>query len=285
MIDQVIVEKVADTLVRAGSTFTEDKVWAYEQRKKEETSELGAWMIDTIVDNSVCARENRSPLCDDTGIPHVVIEIGKNRQLGGDVIESIYAGVAQGLNTLPGRPMAILGDDWQRVDQSVGLNPASDGVLPPPFSIRYRDDAPDMLRVHILMQGGGPEIRAKTYRIFHKHSADTVIDEVISWAKESVGLLGCSPCTVAIGIGRSHYEASSMMLQAMIDGDCRVQSDYEKKVTDALNETNVGPLGLGGKTSVLATFIKVGQQRASGVRIVCMRPCCCFEPRRAYTDL
>ncbi|MBQ1386577.1 MAG: fumarate hydratase [Erysipelotrichales bacterium] len=151
--------------------------------------------------------------------------------------------------------------------------------------MRYRTDEPEMLRLHILMQGGGPEIRAKTYRVFHRHNMDVVMNEIISWAKESVAQLGCSPCTLAVGIGRSHYEASSLMLQAMIDGNYNVQSEYEKKITDAVNESNVGPLGLGGKTSVLATFMKIGEQRASGVRIVCMRPCCCFEPRKAYTDL
>jgi fumarate hydratase subunit alpha len=52
-----------------------------------------------------------------------------------------------------------------------------------------------------------------------------------------------------------------------------------------VNESNVGALGLGGKTSVLATFAKVGPQRASGVRIVALRPCCCFEPRRATVEL
>lgn len=285
MTDQAIVKKISDAVVRAGSGFTEDKLWAYEKSIAEETDSRSAWMMDTIVQNIKCAQENRSPLCDDTGIPHVVIEVGKNRDLSGDILESIYEGIAEGLNELPGRPMAVLGEDKQRIEQSIGLNPQSDGVVPPPFSVIMSEDDPDLLRVHILMQGGGPEIRAKTYRVFHKHDMDTVMNEIISWGKESVAQLGCSPCTIAVGIGRSHYEASSLMLQAMIKGDCRIQSEYEQKITDALNETNVGPLGLGGKTSVLATFMKIGEQRASGVRIVCMRPCCCFEPRRAFADL
>ena len=71
----------------------------------------------------------------------------------------------------------------------------------------------------MLMQGGGPEIRAKTYRVFPRHSMDVVIAEIISWASEVVGQLGCSPCTIVVGIGRSHYEASSMMLQAMAEGE------------------------------------------------------------------
>lgn len=76
-----------------------------------------------------------------------------------------------------------------------------------------------------------------------------------------------------------------MMLQAMAEGNYLIQSEYEKEITKRVNETGVGALGLGGNTTVLGTFLKVGPQRASGVRIVCLRPCCCFEPRKASVDL
>ena len=63
------------------------------------------------------------------------------------------------------------------------------------------------------------------------------------------------------------------------------QTEMEKYITDEVNKIGVGPLGLGGDTSVLATFMKVGPQRASGVRVVALRPCCCFEPRVASVEL
>ncbi len=72
-----------------------------------------------------------------------------------------------------------------------------------------------------------------------------------------------------------------MMLQAQVEGKYVVQSDMEAEITRRVNEANIGPLGLGGNTNVIATFMKVGPQRASGVRIVCVRPTCCFEPRIA----
>ena len=75
------------------------------------------------------------------------------------------------------------------------------------------------------------------------------------------------------------------MMEAMAKGDFGVQSDFEKRITEKVNEAEVGPLGLGGKHSVLAAFAKIGPQRASGVRIVALRPCCCFEPRRASVEL
>lgn len=70
-------------------------------------------------------------------------------------------------------------------------------------------------------------------------------------------------------------------MEAMAKGNFLVQSDIEKRITDAVNESGCGALGLGGKTTVLGTFVKVGPQRASGIRVVSMRLGCCFDPRRA----
>ena len=74
-------------------------------------------------------------------------------------------------------------------------------------------------------------------------------------------------------------EEYNEMVKAMADGTLDVQNEWEKKITDAINNTNVGPLGLGGKCTAMGCFLKVGPIRASGVRIVCARPCCTMEPR------
>ncbi|MBQ0017921.1 MAG: fumarate hydratase [Clostridiales bacterium] len=278
-----IIELVRDTLVDAGSTFRQDKKDRYINAIDSETNEKAKWVLQTILDNAVAAEEHKSPLCDDSGIPHLVLEIGPDKSISGSMLAAIKQGVAEGLRKLPGRPMGIMGDDDQRISQSGGLNPDSAGVEPAPILIRQT--AEDVLRLHIMMFGGGPAIRAKTYRVFHKHDTQNVIDEIVEWAKEGVSMLGCSPCTLAVGVGRSHFEATSMMVEALVDGDYNVQSEMEKEITERVNKSDIGPLGLHGDTSVIATFMKVGPQRASGVRIVCVRPCCCFEPRIASVDL
>ena len=278
-----IVSLVRDTLVEAGSTFRADKKEAYRKAIENERSDRAKWVLQTILENAEAAEQNRGPLCDDTGIPHLLLELGPERALTGRMLEQIREGVRQGLRKLPGRPMGILGDDCRRIDQSGGLDPDPAGVEPAPILIRNCEE--DVLRLHILMFGGGPAIRAKTYRVFHKHDTRVVLDEIVKWATEGVAQLGCSPCTLGVGIGRSHYEAASLMLQALVDGKYGVQSDMEREITQRVNESNIGPLGLRGDTSVIATFLKVGPQRASGVRIVCVRPCCCFEPRIATVDL
>lgn len=281
--NEQIIQKVSLTLVEAGSTFREDKKRAYRKMIETETNPQAKWVMETILENADAAERNRSPLCDDSGIPHIVLEIGENMAITGGTLDAIREGIADGLRKLPGRPMGIMGDDKQRIDQSGGLNPDSAGVEPAPFLIRRVEE--NVLRLHILMFGGGPAIRGKTYRVFHKHNVDVVLNEIIEWSKEAVSQLGCSPCTLAVGVGRSHFEAASMMVEALVDGTYDVQSDMERFITEEVNKSDVGALGLHGKTSVLATFMKVGPQRASGVRVVCVRPCCCFEPRIATIEL
>ena len=280
---EAIVAKVADTLVSAGSTFREDKKDAYRRAIAAEQNPQAKWVLETVLENAEAAESNRSPLCDDSGIPHLVLEVGEDRAVTGKLLDVIREGVAAGLRKLPGRPMGIMGDDSHRIDQSGGLNPDSAGVEPSPILLRRCED--NVLRLHILMFGGGPAIRGKTYRVFHKHNTQVVLDEIVAWAKQSVSELGCSPCTLAVGVGRSHFEAASLMLQAQVDGNYNVQSEMEREITRRVNEADIGPLGLHGNTSVLATFMKVGPQRASGVRIVSLRPTCCFEPRIATVEL
>ena len=278
-----IREKVANCLVEAGSTFREDQKEAYRKAIADEQIESSCWVMKQVLDNALVAEERHSPMCDDTGIPHLFLEVGPNKCVTGALLEEIKEGVRQGLRQLPGRPMAIKGDDYARIDQSGGLNEDSGALDASPILIKPVDE--DVLRLTIMMLGGGPAIRGITQRVFHKHSVDVVIDEIVSRAIPAVSQLGCSPCTLAVGIGRSQYEATCLMMEAMAKGDFGVQSDFEKRITDKVNASKTGPLGLGGKHSVLATFAKIGPQRASGVRIVALRPCCCFEPRRANVEL
>lgn len=278
-----IQEKVADCLVRAGSTFREDQKETYRKAIAEEKLDSACWVMQQMLDNALVAEERRSPLCDDTGIPHLLLEVGPNHNASGELLQQIREGVAMGLRLLPGRPMAIKGDEYARIDQSGGLNKDSGALAPSPILIKPVNE--DVLRLTVLMLGGGPAIRGITQRVFHKQSVDVVIDEIASRAIPAVSQLGCSPCTLAIGIGRSQFEAASLMMEAMAKGDFGIQSDFEQRITKKVNESQTGPLGLGGKHSVLATFAKIGPQRASGVRIVALRPCCCFEPRRANVEL
>lgn len=278
-----IEDAVGRCLIKAGTTFRRDQKDAYRNALRKEANEYARWVLERIVENAEVAQRKALPLCDDTGIPHVFVEIGDKITLPEGWLSAIHDGVRAGLRRMPGRPMAVKGNPVERVQQSKGLFRDPGQLAPAPIIVKRRPG--HKLGITILLLGGGPEIRARTYRVFHQRSMDTVIREVASWTSQEMWNLGCTPCVLAVGIGRSHAEASCLMLEAMKEGNLGRQTPWERKVTEQLNKTEVGPLGLGGRTTVLGTFIKIGPLRASGVRIVSMRPCCCFEPRRATVTL
>ena len=266
-------------LIIAGTTFRKDQLETYRTAIKKETDPNARWALKKLLENANIAEKNRYPLCDDTGIPHVIIEIGNRAKLQENWLQAVQEGIAEGLKEMPGRPMAVKGNEKERIEQSKGLHTDPAEVIPAPITVK--PIAGDKMAITVLLLGGGPEIRAKTYRVFHKRSIDNVLKTASDWMAEDIKNLGCTPCIPAIGIGRTHMEASALMLEAMKEGDLLQQSVWETKVTDWINAQGVGPLGLGGNTTALGTFIKIGPARASGVRIVSIRPCCCVEPRKA----
>ncbi|AEG18973.1 fumarate hydratase [Methanobacterium paludis] len=278
-----IAHLVKNAVIEASTTFREDQLDAYRQALNDETNENTKWVFELLLENADIAKREKVPLCDDTGIPHIYIEIGNEVLLPSCFFQEIRSGVEAGLRALPARPMAVHGNDIERIEQSKGLYDDPGKLVPAPFLM---DTVPgEGVRIHVLMLGGGPEIRSHTYKVFHKRDHRKVFGDVVTWLRSEVPMLGCTPCIPAIGIGRTHFEASSLMLKAMAYGDLNRQSETENFITESLNSSMIGALGIGGSVTALGSFIKVGPQRASGVRIVCVRPCCCMEPRRSSVYL
>ena len=288
-----ILDDISKTIIDASTTLSCDKYDALKRAIELEDNENAKWALEQILENYNVAQDIKFPLCDDTGIPHVIVEIGDERELSGKLINQIHRGIELGLNNLPARPMAVIGDEVQRINQSEGLFEKPGMLRPAPILIDNgldehsykRDISPDTLNIHFILEGGGPEIRAKTLRVYHKRSFDNVINTACEWLEESLKMLGCTPSIPAIGIGRTHYEATSLLLKAIAYGNLDNQSEHEKRITNRLNKTDIGPMGFGGKTTVLGTYLNIGNQRASGVRIVSIRPSCFVEPRVATLKL
>lgn len=288
-----ILDEISNTIIKASTTLSSDKYKALRKAIDMEDNENAKWALAQILENYHVAEKARFPLCDDTGIPHVIIEIGQDREISGELLNQIHEGIALGLNNLPARPMAVKGDFVERIEQSRGLY-EKPGMLPPANilidnanddSSYKRDISSDTLNIHFLLEGGGPEIRAKTYRVYHQRSFENVIDTACGWLEESLKMLGCTPSIPSIGIGRTHFEATSLLLKSVAYGSLDNQSEHEQHISDRLNQSGIGPLGLGGKTTVLGTYLNIGNQRASGVRIVSVRPSCFVEPRVATLKL
>ncbi len=279
----VLVDLIKKAVIEASTTFRNDQLDSYRRAIESETNANAKWVLELLLENAKIARTNKVPLCDDTGIPHIIIEIGNESQLPPSFFQDINKGIAEGLSELPARPMAVKGNSIERIEQSKGLYSNPDKLVAPSFMVDSREG--NGVNIHILMLGGGPEIRAHTYKVFHKRDHRKVFEEVLTWLRSEITMLGCTPCIPTIGIGRTHFEASSLMLKAMAYGNLNNQSELEKALTESLNNTNAGALGIGGSITALGSFINIGPQRASGVRIICTRPSCCVEPRRSSVIL
>lgn len=277
-----VVDQLAATLVTASTTFTPDQSRAYAEYHAKETNKNARWVLEKLIENAHEAETKRLPLCDDTGTPHLIIELGENACLPGYFLAAVKQGVAEGLRRLPARAMGVLGNEKERISQEKGLSDDPGYLAMAP--LRIIGVPGDRVTVTVLMLGGGPELRGKTLRVFHKHNFQVVLDEMVSWAREAVSLLGCQPAILAFGVGRSNFEASALALEALKDADFDKQTELEKEITTRVNAEGIGALGLGGDSSVLASFVKIGPQRASGWRVVSLRTECCVGPRRAACE-
>lgn len=277
-----IEREVAALVVEASSRWRDDQTACWRGMAAREEIPRAKWAMETFLENAEAAARDSSPLCDDTGTPHAFIEIGDEAALPAGFLAAVDSGIRRGLNDLPARPMGVKGNELERIPQSLGMYDEPGMLMPAPPHLRRMQGG--KIRVTILMLGGGPEIRSRTEALFHMHSLEHFTQKLIEWAIPQVAALGCQPCTLTFGIGRTAAEASSLSLEAMKDARYDVQTELEARITAAVNEAGIGPIGLGGKSSVLATFVKIGQMRASGFRVVSMRPNCCMELRRAARE-
>lgn len=288
-----ILDDISNAIIEASTALSDDKYSALKRAIDAEDNENARWALEQILENYQVAQKTKFPLCDDTGIPHVIIEIGEEREITGELLNQIHEGISLGLNNLPARPMAVKGSVIERIEQSKGLFEEPGKLSPASIlidnacdeSTYKRDICPDTLNIHFLLEGGGPEIRSKTFRVYHKRSFENVIDTACEWLESSLRMLGCTPSIPSIGIGRTHFEATSLLLKSLAYGNLDNQSRHEADISSRLNRSGIGPLGLGGKTTVLGCYLNIGNQRASGVRIVSVRPSCFVEPRVATLKL
>ena len=288
-----ILNEISNSIIKASTTLSDDKYNALKHAIDVEDNENARWALTQILENYQVAQKTRFPLCDDTGIPHVIIEIGEERQITGELLNQIHEGIALGLNNLPARPMAVKGSEVERIEQSQGLYDEPGKLAPASIlvdtvndeSSYRRDISADTLNLHFLLEGGGPEIRSKTFRVYHKRSFENVIGTACEWLESSLEMLGCTPSIPSISIGRTHYEATSLLLKSIAYGNLDNLNEFEIDITNRLNQTGIGPMGFGGRTTVLGCYLNISNQRASGVRIVSVRPSCFVEPRVATLKL
>ena len=225
-------------------------------RDDEENGSAAQDALDTILDNVAMARKKSTPICQDTGTPIFFVsypEGWSTRKLRKQIQDAVIRATAEtflrpnSVNTVTGK--------------NTGDNSGDDHYP----SIHFEEVEGDKLTIDLILKGGGCENVSSQYKLPDSSlSAGRDLDGVRKVALDAVTKAqgkGCSPGALGIAIGGdrgSSYAASKQELLRELD-DQNPDTDLaslEDKITDQANHLDIGPMGFGGKTTVLGTKIK-----------------------------
>jgi fumarate hydratase subunit alpha len=245
-----IRETVKNLAIAAGYELNDDMVLALNKALKNEKSENGKEVIRQLIKNSEIARQERYPICQDTGLALVFIELGQEvHVIDGNINNAIQEGVAKGYKEGYLRK-SIVNDPFNRKNTNDNT----------PALIHIDMIPGDKLKITLMAKGGGCE-NVSRYQMF-KPTADK--EEIWKFVVETVSNAGASPCPpiiVGVGIG-GNLEGSGMLAKkSLLRGIGEPNSDkdiskMEKELLAKINALGIGPQGLGGTVTALDVHIE-----------------------------
>lgn len=227
-----------------------------EARDREEDGSAAQGALDAILENVALARENSTPICQDTGTPIFYVETPQGwstRELASQITDAVVQATRK-TYLRPNSVDAVTG-------KNTGDNTGGDHYP----SLHFQEVDGQRLTVDLMLKGGGCENVGSQYKLPDTRlGAGRNVDGVRKAALETVYRAqgkGCAPGALGIAIGGdrgSSYVASKEALFRQLDdihGD-PVLADLEEQITEQANQLDIGPMGFSGKTTVLGTKIK-----------------------------
>ena len=248
---QQITEAVAKLAIDANYYLSEDVFNALQQGKANEESPLGREIFDQIIENACIAREEGKPMCQDTGLAVVFVELGQNAKIEGDSLEAaINAGVAKGYTDGYLRKSAVAEPLFNR--KNTGDNT--------PAIIHVESVPGDQIKITLAPKGAGSENKSALKMMIPADGVDGV-KKFVMQTIEAAGSNPCPPMVVGIGIGGTMEKAAYLAKKALIRPVTKrnAHPDYAKlegELLELINKTGIGPQGLGGRITALAVNIE-----------------------------
>jgi len=246
--------------------------------RETEESPLGREVLETIVENARLAKIKAVPMCQDTGLTVVFLEVGQEVHFTeGSLEEAINAGVAQGYTEGYLRKSSAGDPVFDR--KNTGDNT--------PAIIHTRIVPGDKVHLIVCPKGCGSENMGALKMLKPADGMDGIIKFVLDTVT-AAGPNPCPPVTVGVGIGGNMERAAELAKWSLArpigehNGDLRY-AELEDKLLQLVNRTGVGPAGLGGSTTALAVNIEFAPTHIGGL------PCAvnlnCHAARRAEAEL
>lgn len=262
-----ITAAVKEMCISANLYLAEDMECALSKAADEEDGELGKKILGQLMDNLEIAREEKIPICQDTGMAVFFVNVGQEVHIeGGSLTDAINEGVRQGYTEGYLRK-SVVGDPLLRVNTKDNT----------PAIIHYDIVPGDNLEITIAPKGFGSENMSKVYMLKPADGIEGVKQAVISAVMEA-GPNSCPPVVVGVGIGGDFELAAKMAKKALTrkaDSHSRLPhiAKLEEELLEEINKTGIGPGGLGGRTTALALNIETYATHIAGLPVA-VNMCC-----------
>ncbi|MCG8431184.1 MAG: fumarate hydratase [Candidatus Omnitrophica bacterium] len=262
-----IEQAVTDLCVRANLVLRADVLRALKRALKRESSARARGILQAVIDNARAARLKRLALCQDTGMPVVFIEAGERVCIAGDVRRAVNRGILRGYKRASLRN-SIVSSPFVR--RRPGYTP---GV------IHIEPARGERLKLTVLPKGFGCENKSRL-KMFNPTVEPEEIKDFVLQCVSDAGADACPPFIVGVGLGGTADYACLLAKKALLKritpqsgtrGRKSVPAAFSalsaSSLLEAVNRLNIGPMGLGGRTTALAVHLETYPTHIAGMPV------------------
>lgn len=272
-----ITETIKEMCIEANHFLSEDMKCAMQAAREQEASALGRQILGQLEENMRIAGEDMIPICQDTGMAVVFMEVGQEVHFEGGALEAaVDEGVRQGYAEGFLRK-SVVRDPIER--ENTGDNT--------PAVIHYSIVPGNQVKITVAPKGFGSENMSRVFMLKPSDGIEGVKAAVLK-AVEDAGPNACPPMVVGVGIGGTFEKCALMAKHALTRPvDERSKIPYvcrlEEELLDRINRTGIGPGGLGGTTTALAVNIDTYPTHIAGLPVAVN--ICCHVNRHAVRTI
>lgn len=273
---KVIEDTVARLCIEANLRLPPDVINAIESAEKAEPWDGAKRILSLLGDNVRIASEKTLPVCQDTGMACVFVELGQDVHIDGDFEEAVNNGVRRGYGEGYLRKSVVC-DPLRRVN--TGDNT--------PALLTVKLTRGDKMRITVMPKGFGSENMSALKMLKPADGVEGVKNFVLDTV-EKAGANPCPPIIVGVGIGGSFDKAACLAKHALLRPVDEPNPDeyyaaLESELLDKINALGIGPQGFGGKTTALAVLIEAMPTHVAGLPVAVNISC--HATRRASASL
>ena len=262
-----ITKAVKEMCIEANHVLSPDMKEVFEESVKKEESSLGKKILGQLEENLIIAKEDMIPICQDTGMAVVFMEVGQEVHIeGGSLTEAVNQGVREGY-TEGFLRKSVVADPIRRVNTKDNT----------PAVIHYNLVEGDKLHITVAPKGFGSENMS---RIFMLKPADGIegVKNAILTAVKDAGPNACPPMVVGVGIGGTFEKCALLAKQALArpvnePSPIPYIQELEAEMLRKINGLGIGPGGLGGTTTAFAVNINTYATHIAGLPVA-VNICC-----------